>query len=234
MRKILLSLVFLLIFSTLTEGVSKGFYIKAETGTIDENVVIWKNPTSNSELKTFLKEHNLKSKQITTAYKIFDEETQETHFIVNIKLNSKDEYINVYFLNETLFGYSKQYYEDNTKQAATFELYEATSNELVMDETITTSGEIISNTVVEKDEDKVSTRAALTKKQVFALKWACIFSSYIACVSVAGSVGVGVALISGPVGAITGGLAGWACRYLFQTAVEKYGGKQAACKVFSK
>lgn len=232
MKKVLLSLVFLLLFSTLTEGFGKGFFIKAQTSSLDENVIVWNNPTSNSELRAFLKEHNLKSKQITTAYKIFDKETQEVHYIVNIKLNSKEEYINVYFLNETLFGYSKQYYEDNTKQSATFELYEANSNDLVMDETITTSGEIISNTVVDNDEDMVST-SAYTKKQVFALKWACIFSSYIACVAVAGSVGAGVTLISGPVGAISAGLAGWACRQLFQHAVEIYGGKQAACRAFS-
>ncbi|WP_241964989.1 hypothetical protein [Staphylococcus simulans] len=66
-----------------------------------------------------------------------------------------------------------------------------------------------------------------------ALKWACIFSSYSACIGVSLGTGPAGAMVSGPFGAATGFAGGAACRYIFQTAVEKFGGKDAACKVLS-
>ncbi|MFW3528600.1 hypothetical protein [Staphylococcus caprae] len=49
------------------------------------------------------------------------------------------------------------------------------------------------------------------------------------------SLGAGAAgaMVSGPFGAATGFAGGASCRYIFQTAVEKFGGEDAACKVLS-
>ena len=206
---------------------SYGKSISATTE-VNENVSVWNNYMSNKELQNFFKEYDLKPKNVESAYQIQDND--QTHYIVNVQLNENGDFINIYFANEELFSYSIQKYDDKTQNSATFELYDAVDDTLIMSESISKDKEITTNYLI--SENEVSTYA-LTDKQVFALKWACIFSSYMGCIGASLAAGAAGTLISGPVGTVTGALGGWACRYLFQTAVEQFGGKQAACKFFS-
>ncbi|WP_240622414.1 hypothetical protein [Staphylococcus lutrae] len=88
--------------------------------------------------------------------------------------------------------------------------------------------------VEEKSIDDKSTYYRSANVNKAAPRWACVFSSYTACVGVALGAGAAGSLVSGPFGAAAGFTGGFACRYVFQTAVEKYGGKDAACKITTK
>lgn len=143
-------------------------------------------------------------------------------------INAKDKngvYYNFYLNENTIEYYSIQTKKDNGN--ATFELYDLNKNRLLNSE-VKKNGELIKEQTEDQSTNGVTREAGINKA---AFKWACIFSSYVACVGVAGAAGAGGALVSGPFGAAAGFAGGAACRYIFQTAVDKYGSKEKACSV---
>lgn len=117
-------------------------------------------------------------------------------------------YINLYITNNKIEFQSVQKTIANGN--ATFELF-TVDGKFVFLEEITSEGDFVHNV------KQITTFA--TKPNNAAIKWACIFSSYLACMAISAGVGAAGSLISGPFGAA----AGFACRYVFQTLVEKYG-----------
>ncbi|MCQ9299530.1 hypothetical protein NQ043_00010 [Staphylococcus hyicus] len=145
---------------------------------------------------------------------------------INIKGND-GKYYNFYLEKNYITYYSVQYKKGNGN--AVFELRDNNKN-FVLSSEVNKDGKIVSEKTI--DDLKSNYRSANVNKA--ALKWACIFSSYAACVGVAASVGAAGSLVSGPFGAAAGFAGGLACRVVFQTAVEKYGGKKAACKYLTR
>ncbi|TCI51886.1 hypothetical protein EVJ24_12180 [Exiguobacterium sp. SH1S21] len=138
--------------------------------------------------------------------------------VINIFNSSENKYYNLYVEKDHITYYSIQYYVSHDSKDAKFELYS-------IDSFNNSHHEFTSQ--VANETGKVSHQINAKSNSNTAYKWACIFSSYVACAAAAGTIGFGVA---GPFGA---GAAALACRYVFQTLVEKYGSKKAACKIFS-
>lgn len=147
----------------------------------------------------------------------------ENSGFINAK-DSNDTYYNFYLKGNTIDYYSVQKKESNSN--ATFELYDMNNNSLLNSE-INQNGEVVKEST--SQGDSTAFRSSGINKAAF--KWACIFSSYVACVGVAGAAGAAGTLVSGPFGAAAGFAGGGACRYIFQTAVDKYGSKEKACSV---
>lgn len=138
--------------------------------------------------------------------------------VINIHNEKEDKYYNFYIENNLITYYSVQYYIDENNEDANFELYTVTKNNKFNHE--------FTSTIV-KETGKVNHQIQSRSVSDSVYKWACIFSSRLACIAAAGTLGFGVA---GPFGA-TAAVA--ACSYVFGTLVEKYGSKNAACKIFS-
>lgn len=138
--------------------------------------------------------------------------------VINLYNEDEDKYYNLYIEEDAITYYSTQYYVDESKEEALFELYSVKEDNSTVHEFTSSidkdTGEVEHNIMAKSTDDKV-------------YKWACIFSSRIACIAAAGTLGFGVA---GPFGATA---ATFACGYVFGTLVEKYGSKDAACKLFS-
>lgn len=81
------------------------------------------------------------------------------------------------------------------------QLFNKKDDTLIMSESISKDKEITTNYLI--SENEVSTYA-LTDKQVFALEWACIFSSYMGCIGTSLAAGAAGTLISRPVVTVTG------------------------------
>ncbi|HDR7915146.1 TPA: hypothetical protein QCY05_004374 [Bacillus wiedmannii] len=138
--------------------------------------------------------------------------------VINIYNKDENKYYNLYVEKDRITYYSTQYYIDSKKEDANFELYSINKDNSF-------EYEFTSSIVKETGQVQHSMAKAAVSNSVY--KWACIFSSRVACVAAAGTLGFGVA---GPFGA-TAAVA--ACGYLFGTLVEKYGSKGAACKILS-
>ncbi|MCS4485781.1 hypothetical protein [Staphylococcus americanisciuri] len=133
------------------------------------------------------------------------------------------------YYNYYLEGNKIEYYSIQNKLSngnSTFTLYDINDNYILKSEA-NNNGDIVNESTA---VDNGVTTYAINNA---ALKWACIFSSYSACIEVSLGAGAAGAMVSGPFGVATGFAGGAACRHIFQTAVEKYGGKDAACKLLS-
>ncbi|MGN9866689.1 hypothetical protein [Bacillus swezeyi] len=167
-----------------------------------------------TNLDETLTKYNLKSSNITSTYSFKNEDTG----IINLYDEESDNYVNFYIMNNKIEFQSVQKKLNDGKTL--FNLY-TNELELVLSETANSDGELEKKITIAKKPNRA------------ALKWACIFSSYLACISTSIAAGAAGAIVSGPFGVATGFVGGNACRYVFQTLVEKYGGKKAACKIFS-
>lgn len=149
---------------------------------------------------------------------------------INAKDNETGHYYNFYLEGNEIKYYSVQKEKEN--EHATFELYDL-NNSFILSSEIDQNGNIIKEkTFKDQEQDGVQTMASSGINEA-AFKWACIFSSYMACISIALAAGAAGALVSGPFGVAAGFAGGQACRYIFQTAVEEFGSKDKACKVLS-
>lgn len=150
---------------------------------------------------------------------------------INAKDNETGYYYNFYLENNEIKYYSIQKEAENGH--ATFELYDI-NNLFILSSEIDRNGNLIGEEInmepQKQDGVQIMSSSGINKA---AFKWACIFSSYIACISIAIAAGAAGSLVSGPFGAAAGFAGGAACRYLFQTAVDKYGSKDKACKILS-
>lgn len=172
--------------------------------------------TTVTNLKEALSKYNLTMSDITSSYSF-----EETQGVINLYDSLKDIYITFYVNNKVVEFQSIQ--KELKNGNVTFDLY--TFNlEKAFSEEITSTGDLV-------DKGGISLYAKKPNKA--ALKWACIFSSYLACLGVAAAAGAAGTLVSGPFGAAAGFAGGTACRYVFQTLVEKYGSKDQACKILS-
>ncbi|MGX0297697.1 hypothetical protein [Staphylococcus epidermidis] len=187
---------------------------------LNKNDVEKVNLNQVQNLDVTLENHNLtRENLLNNNYKV---KKDNVGFI-----NAKDKN-NVYY-NFYLEGNKIEYYSIQKKLAngnSTFTLYDINGNYILKSEANNNGDIVKENTAV----DNGVTTYAINKA---ALKWACIFSSYSACIGVSLGAGAAGSMVSGPFGAATGFAGGAACRYVFQTAVEKYGGKDAACKILS-
>ncbi|WP_017795149.1 hypothetical protein [Oceanobacillus kimchii] len=161
-------------------------------------------------------------------YKVISENVS----FINAKNTENNRYYNFYLEGNEIKYYSVQAEKDNGN--ATFELYDM-SNIFILSSEVDKYGNVVKEETYmdrhpENDGIQLLSSSGINKA---AFKWACIFSSYIACLAVAAAAGAAGALVSGPFGVAAGFAGGNACRYLFQTAVDKYGGKDKACKVLS-
>ncbi|WP_413364558.1 hypothetical protein [Lysinibacillus sp. 3P01SB] len=138
--------------------------------------------------------------------------------VINIYNKKEDKYYNLYVEEDSINYYSVQYYVDKESGDANFELYSVGENNVITHEYTST---------ILKETGEVNHTIGTYSSSNAVYKWACIFSSRIACIAAAGTLGFGVA---GPFGATAATLA---CGYVFGTLVEKYGSKEAACKIFS-
>lgn len=137
--------------------------------------------------------------------------------VINLFDSKENKYYNLYIEKDLITYYSTQYYVNEKTEDANFELYTVTENNDFIHE-------FTSTIVKETGEVTHQIQPFSTSNAVY--KWACIFSSRIACIAAAGTLGFGVA---GPFGA-TAAVA--ACSYVFGTLIEKYGSKDAACSIF--
>lgn len=152
-------------------------------------------------------------KDIYSSY-VLDEDVESG--VINIYNSKEDQYYNLYVEGDLITYYSKQYYTE--KDDVNFELYSITGDNYIRHE-FTSS--------VSKNTGEIEHVIGVNSVDPVAFKWACIFSSYISCAVAAGALGW---VIGGPIGSAA---AAFACRYVFQTLVEKYGTKERACKIFS-
>ncbi len=149
---------------------------------------------------------------------------------INAKDNN-DIYYNFYLVGNEIRYYSIQQTKVNGN--VTFDLYDLSKNHLLYSE-LDQNGNKVNEKVYDLNDNGYSSfRSKSTGINKAAFKWACIFSSYLACMGVAGAIGAAGGLVSGPFGLAAGFVGGGACRYIFQTAVEKYGSKERACKILS-
>ncbi|MGW9102927.1 hypothetical protein ACWGPZ_30015 [Priestia megaterium] len=175
-----------------------------------------------TNLETIMDKYSLNKSQITSSYSLTDNEG-----IINLYNKDTDTYYNFYVNhNEITYQSIQKELEDGN---VSFDLY-TNKFESVFKEELTPEGEMVADSDKSSDSDFT---IMSSKPNKAALKWACIFSSYIACIGVAAGVGAAGTLISGPFGAAAGFAGGAACRYVFQTLVEKYGSKGTACKILS-
>ncbi|MFW3591230.1 hypothetical protein ACN9U3_10295 [Staphylococcus caprae] len=178
------------------------------------------NTNNVKNLDSVLQKHNLKrSNLLDNNYKV----KKDNVGFMNAKDN-KGTYYNFYLEGNKIEYYSIQKKLSNGN--STFTLYDINDNFILKSEANQKGDIVKENTAV----DNGTTTYAINKA---AFKWACIFSSYSACIGVSLGAGAAGSMVSGPFGAATGFAGGAACRYIFQTAVEKFGSKKAACKVLS-
>lgn len=173
---------------------------------------------SITNLDEALAKYGLVREDITSSFTI-----EDSQGVVNLYDSVNDLYVNFYINNEKVEYQSTQKELENGN--VLFELF-TFDLELALSEEITESGELV-------DKNEGIMTVAAKKPNKAALKWACIFSSFLACVSISAAAGAAGALVSGPFGVATGFTGGAACRYVFQTLVEKYGSKDQACKILS-
>ena len=162
---------------------------------------------------------NLEEQDITSRYTLKESGVG----IINAHDKDSSEYYNLYIVDGEIKYISSQ--EKLGDNSATFNLYEVNTESGEFDPAMSlranSNGELINT----------RKRRAINNA---AFKWACIFSSYVACAGVAAGAGAAGSLVSGPFGAAMGFAGGAACRYLFQTAVTKYGSKQKACSILAR
>lgn len=147
----------------------------------------------------------------------------ENYGFINAK-DSNGTYYNFYLEGNTINYYSIQKKMDNSNSS--FVLYDMNQNYL-LDSEINQNGEVVEENVAQGNG--TAFRDSGINKAAF--KWACIFSSEVACVGVAAGAGAAGSVVSGPFGAAAGFAGGSACKYIFRTAVEKYGSKDKACSI---
>ncbi|HBI3769200.1 TPA: hypothetical protein K4452_002610 [Enterococcus faecalis] len=154
-----------------------------------------------------------------SAYRIDDKSVGSTVGIINFYDSSSDTYYNLYIDQERKIDYITTQ-KENSDGTASMSLYQWNGRDFDTGfiETIDSQGNFI--------ENHRTKRAAVNK---IALGWACLFSSYIACVGASAGATAAGSLIGGPWGAAVGIGGGFACKYLFQHLIEKFGGKDAAC-----
>ncbi|MEK4504347.1 hypothetical protein [Bacillus sp. FSL R12-0069] len=217
-NKLILSILAVVLFFTTISSSLRAFAAEEDNNNAEITMMSDVNKVNN--LSDTLTELSLSKDNIVSKYEIA--ENGRTTGIVNVKGASDDVYYNLYVNSENNVEFvSKQ--EAHSNGNTSFNLYSLESNgklSLAMTETADKDGKLIPKKV---------------KREInrAALKWACIFSSYLACIGVAAAAGFGGALVSGPFGAAAGFAGGAACRYVFQTLVEKYGSKKQACKLLS-
>jgi hypothetical protein len=146
---------------------------------------------------------------------------------INAKNNETGMYYNFYLKGNKILYYSTQQSKDNGN--AVFKLYDQ-FNSLSMTSEITKTGEFVS----EKISDGFANGIQSVSISKSAYAWACVFSSYMACIGVALAAEAAGTLVSGPFGTAAGFAGGAACRYLFKTAINKYGSKKKACQILTK
>lgn len=217
-NKLILSILAVVLFFTTISSSLRAFAAEEDNNNAEITMMSDVNKVNN--LSDTLTELSLSKDNIVSKYKIT--ENGRTTGIINVKGASDDVYYNLYVNSENNVEFvSKQ--EAHSNGNTSFNLYSLESNgklSLAMTETADKDGKLIPKKV---------------KREInrAALKWACIFSSYLACIGVAAGIGAAGALVSGPFGVASGFVGGHACRYVFRTLVEKYGSKKQACKVLS-
>lgn len=173
------------------------------------------NPNDVKNLDVLLDKIFQSKEDIISSYWL-DEKVKSG--VINIYNEIEEKYYNLYIEKDTITYYSTQYYVNKETEDANFELYSVNKDN-------STVHEFTSSIFKETGEVEHAIGTYSTNNAVY--KWACIFSSYVSCAVAAGTLGFGIA---GPFGATAATIA---CRYVFQTLVEKYGSKGAACKLFS-
>lgn len=202
------SFLFLFSFSPIVDSVN------AESTSAKENNQIVLSQIENFE--SIIESLSQKSTDIISSYWL---DPSVKSGVINIHNKKEGKYYNLYVEGDSITYYSTQYHVNDKKDSdANFELYS-------VDENNNFTHEFTSTIVKETGEVHHAIAKASTSNTVY--KWACIFSSRIACIAAAGTLGFGIA---GPFGATAAVVA---CGYVFGTLVEKYGSKDAACKIFS-
>lgn len=161
----------------------------------------------------------IKDENILSAYRIDDESIGSTVGIVNFYDSESGFYYNLYIDQERKVEYVTSQ-KENIDGTISMALYQWNGEDLDTGfiEKSDSEGTLIENNRVK--------RGSVNK---IALGWACLFSSYIACVGASAGATAAGSLIGGPWGAAVGVAGGFACKYLFQHLIEKFGGKNAAC-----
>ncbi|MEK4611500.1 hypothetical protein [Bacillus sp. FSL K6-0067] len=216
-NKLILSILAVVLFFTTISSSLRAF--AAEEDNNNAEITIMSDVNKVNNLSDTLTELSLSKDNIVSKYEIA--ENGRTTGIINVKGASDDVYYNLYVNSENNVEFvSKQ--EAHSNGSTSFNLYSLESNgkfSLAMTETADKDGKLIPKRV-KREINKA------------AYKWACIFSSYLACIGVAAAAGAAGALVSGPFGATAGFAGGLACRMVFQTLVEKYGSKKKVCSLF--
>ena len=183
-------------------------------------------------LEQIISEYSLSKTNVTTSYSM-----QKGEGVINLHDTNKDIWVNLYVSNNVVEFQSLQKELENGN--VSFNLF---SNEftLVASEIIEPNGSLVNQPMSKLSKVGTPTKViaypgggSTTSINPAAFKWACIFSSYLACIGVSVAVGAAGALVSGPFGIAAGFAGGAACRYVFQTLVETYGSKDKACKILS-
>lgn len=212
---VIVILVFSVVLIFSIKEVSANQIITTDSGEKIEQVSTDVSDISNiSDILNHLK---LSNADIVSRYQITNEATS----IVNIHQQNSSKYYNLYVQDGKVVFMSIQdrLYDGST----TFSLYEVDA-ENYFNSTLYLKADSSGN-LIQSIQDRDINKAAF--------KWACIFSSYVACASVAAAAGAAGAIVSGPFGAAAGFAGGMACRTLFQWAVTKYGSKDKACSILA-
>ncbi|MCZ3622055.1 hypothetical protein [Lactobacillus mulieris] len=169
--------------------------------------------------KEIVKTLNLKSDYLLSAYRIDDRSTGKTIGIINFFDSQNKIYYNFYVDSQRKIEYITAQKEnlDNTFNMALYQ-WTGVDFDTGFIQKIDSNGNFIENFYTD--------RAKVNK---IALGWACLFSSYLACMGASAAASAGGALIGGPWGATVGVIGGAACKVLFQQLVQRFGGKNAAC-----
>ncbi|MBO3090935.1 hypothetical protein J5F27_03255 [Schleiferilactobacillus harbinensis] len=163
----------------------------------------------------------LKKANFISAYQVKDTTSDRSTGVLNYLNKSTNVYYNVYLAPDATINYvTKQYNNGNGTYGFDILYYNEQTKELdnVYHDDFDSQLNATSNLL--------ETRAAVNK---LALGWACMFSSYMACIGASAAAGVLGTVTLGPISIAGATLGGVACRYVFQHLVQKLGGKGAAC-----
>jgi hypothetical protein len=205
-------------------------FVVAETKNTEDAGMLQADDLKKVKLK---KEENLD--EFLEMTNVSKDEILKNNFIIksedvgfiNAKNNETGMYYNFYIKGNKILYYSTQQSKDNGN--AVFKLYDQ-FNSLSMTSEITKTVEFVS----EKISDCFANGIQSVSISKSAYAWACVFASYMACIGVALAAGAAGTLVSGPFGTAAGFAGGAACRYLFKTAINKYGSKKKACQILTK
>lgn len=178
-----------------------------------------KDYESVQNYKDIINTLQIKESDFLSAYRIDDTSVGSTVGIINFYDSKSDTYYNLYIDQERKIDYiTTQKEKANGTLGISLYEWNGTDFDTGFVETIDSQGNLI--------ENHRTKRATVNK---LALGWACLFSSYLACVGASAAAGAAGSLIGGPWGTAVGIGGGAACKFVFQQLVEKFGGKDAAC-----